>query len=341
MTTIATMTAGVFARAGVLGIQERAIPKLSAADDVLLEVEATGVCGTDLHVLSDPPGHPATQGAILGHEIIARVKDVGEGVTQFSEGQRVVVDPNLKCGLCRPCRRGLQNHCLNWTTIGIFRDGGFARYVVVPQRALHPIPESIAVEDAVWTELLSCVIGSTDRVAIQPGQTALIIGAGPAGMLHALMFRAAGARVYIADIAPFRLGLAEKAGIETVNVSEVNLKEVVMSATDDWGTNVVVDAVGTQITSALDLVATGGTVSLFGMNSHAKQELSQNLITRKELSVFGSFVGYHVFPRAIEVLASGAVEPGQLTTHTLSLEDLPEGITAARQGEAMKIMVQP
>ena len=336
-----TMTAGVFARMGVLDIQERPIPTLTAADEVLLEVEATGVCGTDLHVLSDPPGHPATQGTILGHEIIARVAEVGGAVTQLSVGDRVVVDPNLKCGLCQPCRRGLQNHCKNWTTIGIFRDGGFARYAAVPQNALHPIPESIAIKDAVWTELLSCVIGSTDRVAIQPGQTALVIGAGPAGMLHALMFKAAGARVLVADMAPFRLELAQKAGIETINISESTLKEVVMSATDDWGADVVVDAVGTQIASALDLVATGGTVSLFGMNAHAKQDVSQNLITRKELNVFGSFVGYHVFPRAVEVLASGRVQPGQLTTHSLRLEDLPKGIKAARQGEAMKVMVQP
>ena len=335
------MTAGVFARRGVLEIQARPVPTVTEKEEVLLEVEATGVCGTDLHVLSDPPGHPATEGTILGHEIVARIKEVGREVTQFSVGQRVVVDPNLKCGLCRPCRRGLQNHCVNWTTIGIFRDGGFARYVVVPQRALHPLPESISTEDAVWTELLSCVIGSTDRAAIQPGQTALVIGAGPAGMLHALMFRAAGARVFVADVAPFRLNLAEKAGLETVNVKESNLKDTLMSATDDWGADVVVDAVGTQIGGALELVATGGTVSLFGMNAHAKQEISQNFITRKELSVFGSFVGYHVFPRAIDVLASGAISPAQLTTHKVSVENLPKGVAAARQGEAMKVMVRP
>ena len=339
--TMTSMNAGVFARPGVLEIQEREVPRLQNPDDVLLEVEATGVCGTDLHVLSDPPGHPATEGAILGHEIVARIVETGAEVTQFSVGQRVVVDPNLKCGLCRPCRRGLQNHCVNWTTIGIFRDGGFAKYVVVPQRALHPLLESIPTEDAVWTELLSCVIGSTDRAAVQPGQTALVIGAGPAGMLHALMFQAAGAKVFIADVAPFRLNLAEKAGVETINVKESNLRDTLMSVTDNWGADVVVDAVGTQVASALDLVATGGTVSLFGMNAHAKQDISQNLVTRKELSVFGSFVGYHVFPRAIDVLALGAISPAQLTTHRVSVADLPEGVAAARRGEAMKVMVTP
>jgi (R,R)-butanediol dehydrogenase / meso-butanediol dehydrogenase / diacetyl reductase len=336
-----TMTAGVFARRGVLEIQERPVPHISNPDEVVLEVEATGVCGTDLHILNDPPGHPAAEGAILGHEIVARIVEVGNNVKQYRIGQRVTVDANLKCGLCRPCKRGKWNHCENWTTIGIFQDGGFAKYVVVPQKALHVLSDSVPLKDAIWTELLSCVIGSTDRISIQPGQTAAIIGAGPAGMLHALMFQAAGAKVFIADVAPYRLSLANNAGIEAVNVKEASLKDAVMSATNNWGADVVVDAAGTQFQTALELVATGGMISLFGMNSHATPEVSQFLVTRKELTVFGSYVGYNVFPRAIQVLESGAVKPGQLTTHEVSVSDLPKGIDAARRGEAMKVMVQP
>jgi threonine dehydrogenase-like Zn-dependent dehydrogenase len=335
------MIAGVFARQGVLEIQERPEPTIINPDDVLLEVEATGVCGTDLHILSDPPGHPATPGTILGHEIVARVADVGEKVRGIKIGQCVTVDANLKCGLCRPCRKGKQNHCENWTTIGIFRDGGFAKYVVVPQRALHPIADSVPLEDAVWTELLSCVIGSTDRIAVQPGQTAVVIGAGPAGMLHAMMFKAAGARALIADVAPFRLNLAQQVGLIPINVKETSLKEAVMDVTDAWGADVVVDAVGSQFQICLDIVATGGTVSLFGMNTHATPAIAQNLVTRKELTVFGSYVGYYVFPRSIEVLESGAIKPSRLITHDLSVEKLPDGITAARNGEAMKVMVRP
>lgn len=335
------MIAGVFARQGVLEIQERPEPMITNPDEVLLEVEATGVCGTDLHILSDPPGHPATPGTILGHEIIARVADVGKEVRGIKIGQRVTVDANLKCGLCRPCRKGKQNHCENWTTIGIFRDGGFAKYVVVPQRALHPMAESVPLKDAVWTELLSCVIGSTDRIAIQPGQTAVVIGAGPAGMLHALMFKAAGAKAIIADVAPFRLNLAQQVGLIPMNVKETPLKDAVMDVTDAWGADVVVDAVGSQFQTCLDIVATGGTVSLFGMNTHATPAISQNLVTRKELTVFGSYVGYYVFPRSVAVLESGAIQPSELITHDLTVEKLPDGIAAARKGEAMKVMVRP
>lgn len=229
------MMAGVFARPGVLEIQDRPVPVITQADKALLEVEATGVCGTDLHILNDPLGHTATEGPILGHEIVARIAKVGEGVTQYCVGQRVTVDANLKCGLCKACKKGKWNHCINWTTIGIFQDGGFAKYVVVPQKALHVISDSVALKGAIWTELLSCVIGSTDCIAIQPGQTAAVIGVGPAGMLHALMFQAAGANVFIVDVAPYRLNLAKNAGIEPLNVKEENLKNVVMSFTDNWG----------------------------------------------------------------------------------------------------------
>ncbi len=336
-----TMTAAVFARRGLLEIQERRIPKVSRADEVLLEVEATGVCGTDLHILSDPPGHPATEGVILGHEIVARIVETGSGVSQYHAGQRVVVDANLKCGLCRPCKRGKWNHCENWTTIGIFQDGGFARYVIAQEKALHLLADSVPIQDAIWTELLSCVIGSTDRVAIQPGQTAVVIGAGPAGMLHALMFQAAGATVFIADIAAYRLNLAKSAGFIAINVKEAMLEDIMMAATNSWGADVVVDAVGTQLQTALEIVATGGTVSLFGMNSHATPQVAQHLVTRKELTVFGSYVGYNTFPRATAVLESGTVRPGQFTSHEVQVQDLPTAIEMARQGLAMKVLVRP
>src|SRR6266478_7202824 len=137
------MLAAVFKSRGVLQIEDRPEPGNLTEDEVLLEVEGCGVCGTDLHILSDPPGHPATEGVILGHEIVARIIDKGANVREFASGTRVLVDANLKCGLCAACRKGKSNHCKNWTTIGIFLDGGFTRFVKAPQKALHPIRDDI------------------------------------------------------------------------------------------------------------------------------------------------------------------------------------------------------
>jgi len=334
------MRAAVFVREGVLEIQDRPVPRISDPEEILLEVEACGVCGTDLHILATPPGHPATPGTILGHEFVGRIVEVGPQVTAFHTGQRVIVDPNLKCGVCRPCRRGQLNHCENWTTLGIFRDGGFADVVAVPHRALHPISEEVPWEEAVWAEILSCVAASTDRIGIRPGQTAVVIGAGPVGVLHGKLLQASGARVIIADRAAFRLDVARQVGLElAVDVSDTPLIEAVESWTDGAMADAVVDAVGNQLDQCLDAAGTGGTVALFGMNTQAAPAIRQVEITRKELTVVGSYVGRHAFPRAVELLEMGVVHPSALITHRLSVDELPGGLEAARRGETMKIVV--
>jgi len=336
------MNAGVFVSEGKLEVQARPLPGLSRPDEVVLELEGCGLCGTDLHILATPPGHPATPGVVLGHEFLGKIVETGSEVDMFPKGERVAVDPNLKCGLCRLCRQGLENHCERWTTLGIFRDGGFARYAVVPQRALHPISEAVPFEDAVWTEILSCVSASTDRIGIQPGQTAAVIGAGPVGVLHGLLFQAAGARVLLSDVADARLELAQRVGLKhTVNVARTPLAEAVAERSDGLGADVVVDAVGNQFPACLEAVARRGTISLFGMNERAQPPLPQNEITRNELTVFGSYVGQRAFPRAIQLLERRAIRPSALNTHHLPVSQLPQGIEAARSGEAMKVVITP
>jgi threonine dehydrogenase-like Zn-dependent dehydrogenase len=337
-----TMLAGVFVEEGVLDVRERSVPEISRTDEVLIEIEGCGLCGTDLHVLAVPPGVEATPGVTLGHEFIGRIVETGREVSEFAVGDRVAVDPNLKCGICRYCRRGLVNHCENWTTLGIHVDGGFARYAIAPQRALHPIAADVPLEEAVWTELLSCVLASTDQIAVQPGQTAAVIGAGPVGVLHGMLFQAAGARVIISDIATTRLTLARRAGIDTtVDVNHQQLAEVVAQLTDGLGADVVVDAVGNQFPTCLEVAGRQAVVSLFGMNEWAQPPVQQSVITRQEITVFGSYVGYNAFPRAIEVLEQRIITPSVLISHTLPVEQLVDGVSAARKGEAMKVMVTP
>ena len=336
------MLAGVFVSEGVLEVRQRPIPHLQNPDDVLIRIEGCGLCGTDLHILAVPPGVPATPGVTLGHEFLGEVVDVGSAVRHLSVGDRVVVDANLKCGLCRYCRKGLINHCENWMTLGIHIDGGFTRYAVAPQRALHPLSKEVPFEDAVWTELLSCVVASTDRVAIQPGQTAAVIGAGPVGVLHGMLFKAAGAQVIISDVAPMRLGMARKAGLDVmVNVKEASLAEAVADLTAGMGADVVVDAVGSQFQTCLDVVARRGVVSLFGMDERAHPPVQQNTITRHEITVFGSYVGYYTFPRAIQILERGVIKPSVLISHMLLIDEMLAGVEAARQREAMKVVITP
>ncbi|MCB9452847.1 MAG: alcohol dehydrogenase catalytic domain-containing protein [Anaerolineaceae bacterium] len=337
-----TMIAGTFGGVGILEITEKPLPTIAKDDWVLIKNEGCGVCGSDLHILADPPGFEAAPDVVLGHEFLGRVIEVGSAVTETKVGDRVAVNPNMTCGKCRYCKAGLVNHCENWTTLGLNLDGGFAPYTTAPESALHPVPEDLPFDAAVWIEPLSCVVNGTDKIAIQPAQTAVVIGAGPIGMIHAMMFKAAGARVIISDFAPLRLEMAKKVGIDiVVNGKTDNLDEVVMDYTHGMGAEVVADAVGSQFGKAVELAARGGKITLFGMNEHAHPPVKQFDITRNELTVYGTFVSPYTFPRAIQILASGIIDPSGLNTLTLPIEKMGDGIAAARAGEAVKVVVVP
>ncbi len=336
------MPAVVFQGEGRWALEERPVPSVRNPEDVLLQVEACGICGTDLHILEVPPGHPATPGVILGHEVIGRVVEVGPAVTHLRPGDRVAVAPNLHCGVCRFCQRGLYNHCERFTTLGIFLDGGLAPYEVAPARALFPISPQVPLERAIFTEVLSTVVGGTLQARLHPGEHAVVLGCGPVGLLFLQVFRASGAGSLIAaDIAPFRLEFARRAGADrVVNPREEDLEAVVREVTG-IGADVVVDAVGTLMSTALRLVRPAGTVILFGMNAQARAEIAQYDITRREIRVVGSYVGRHTFPLAIQMLERGAIRPEELVTHRLPLARFGEGLEHLRRGEAVKVMMVP
>jgi (R,R)-butanediol dehydrogenase/meso-butanediol dehydrogenase/diacetyl reductase len=341
MTAKKTMLAAVFEGQGKLSLKKVAVPGIATPEDVLLQVEGAGICGTDVHILEVPPGHPATPGAILGHEYVARVLEVGEAVTHFKPGDRVVVAPNLYCGLCPACQQGRPNQCADFTTLGIYLNGGFAKYNVAPERALHKIADSVPIEDAVFTELLSCVVGGTSRVKLQPGESVAILGAGPVGLMFAVFFKAAGAgRIILSDIAPYRLKLAQDAGFDTVNAKEKDSTAYIRERTSG-GADVVVDAVGALFSQAIDVAAVGGRVVLFGMNQTAKPAVSQYDITRKDLTVYGSFIGINTFPTTIKMLESGVLKPSVFLTHKLPLAEIEKGFAAMRAGQAIKVLILP
>lgn len=338
-----TMLAAVFEGQGKLSVREVPIPRIKNPDDVLLEVEAAGVCGTDLHILEVPPGHPATPGAILGHEYVGRVLETGSAVTTVQPGDRVVVAPNLYCGVCGPCAGGRPNQCEHFTTLGIYLDGGFAKYNVAPERALFKVAPTLPPQEAVYVELLSCIVGGTEKVRLQPGETVAILGAGPVGLMFELVFKAAGAgKIIMTDIAPYRLDYARKLGADVVvNVKNEDPVAVTREATGGRGVDVVVDAVGSLLPQAIEQAAVGGKIVLFGMNQQAYPQVHQFDITRKELTVMGTYIGINTFPKAIRMLESGVVKPSALTTHMLPLARILEGIAALRAGEGIKVVITP
>jgi threonine dehydrogenase-like Zn-dependent dehydrogenase len=324
--------AAVFAGPGRLEILERPVPRLEAPGDVVLDVEACGICGSDLQILSDPPRHPAKVGVVLGHEFVGVVAEAGPEAIDLHAGDRVVVAPNISCGACGPCRRGRRNHCERFTTLGIFADGGLAPKVRVPASQCHPISPELPAHVAALAEPLSTVVHGARQAAVFPGERAVVIGAGPIGLMFVALLAHAGATVVAVEPAPERAALAERLGATRV-----------VAPGEDAGppADVVVDAVGSQLPAALDLVESGGRILLFGVDTRARAEIAQERITRGEQTILGSFVGQDVFPDAIRLLEQGRIDFEPLVSHRIGLEALPAAVRELRAGRAVKVEVAP
>jgi threonine dehydrogenase-like Zn-dependent dehydrogenase len=339
-TATATMPAAVLADVGRLAIVERPVPVLERATDVLLDVQACGICGTDLHILSTPPGQPATVGAVLGHEFVGIVREIGAEVTGVQPGDRVVVAPNVSCGQCVWCKRGLRNHCENWTTHGIYIDGGLAPSVVVPAGNCFPIAGYLPNHIAALAEPLSTVVNGVRLANVFPGETAAVIGAGPIGLMFTALLELAGATVVVLEPTESRASLARTMGADiAIDPASEDPVTRTREATGGLGADVVVDAVGSQLPTALDLVRKGGRIVLFGMNDQARAEVAQVRITRDELHLLGAFVGQDVFPAAIRLLEQGRIDLEPMVTHRIRLEELPRAVEELRTGRAVKVEV--
>ncbi len=336
-----TMNVPIFKGEGKLEYEDRPLPSLENPDDVVVKIEACGICGTDLNILATPPAHKATPNIIIGHEGVGLVEEVGAAVTNLAPGDRVVIAPRLTCGQCGYCRRGLDNQCTNYRTIGTTIDGAFAPYLLAPQRALFKISREVPRDDAVLFEPLSCVVGSVARAPIQAGDNVMVIGAGPMGLLFAQLYQLLGAgRVIVADIAPYRLDFAKKVGMdEALNPTGVDLPEAVHALTG-LGADVVVDAVGSQLGMAIKLARRAGQVIAFGLRPHDNPPINQYTITRYDLTIHGAFVGLKPFAQTIQLLESGRLRPSNLITHRVSLSDLSRGVDLMRSGQGMKVIVE-
>jgi len=336
-----TMQAAVFEGEGRLTLREVEVPQIRAPDEVLLAVRATGICGTDVHILAVPPGHPAATGVVLGHEYAGDVVAVGDGVHHVRPGDRVVVDPSVWCGSCAYCQMGMTNLCDRMTGIGIFKDGGFAPFSVVPARALYRIAPSVSPEIAALAEPLADVVNGLGKVRVMPGESALVLGAGPIGLLFTLLLRAAGARTLVAEVSPFRAAHAAACGAErVVNPREADLASVVRGETG-LGADVVVDAVGTLLEDALRCVRKGGRILLFGMHEQALPIVKQYDVTKYEIQILGTYIAHGTFPHAVRLLEGGRVDFSRLVTHRLPLAEIHGGIELLRRGQAVKVAILP
>jgi 2-desacetyl-2-hydroxyethyl bacteriochlorophyllide A dehydrogenase len=334
------MRAAVFAGNGELRLEDRPEPVVERDDDVLIAVEACGICGSDLQILNVPPGHPATPGTILGHEFVGRVSAVGPSVADVRVGDRVVVDPDPKCGSCTSCRAGRPANCENIQALGVYRDGALAPLVVAPASAVYAISADVPDTIAALVEPLACVINGTNRAAARPGESVVVMGAGTIGCLFAAVLKAAGAApVVVIEPNPTRAAVARAVGADhALSPDEFAARR---SELLPQGADIVVDAVGSVFPAAIEAAAMGGRVVLFGMNGSARPPVHQVEITEKGLTVLGSYISNFTFPTAIRLVESGELTLEPIVSAVRPLDDTLEAVALLRSGEATKVVITP
>lgn len=312
--------------------------------DVLIRVEAAGVCGTDLHLYAGEfdPKYPL----IPGHEFSGVVVETGGSVTRFRPGDRVAVDPNLYCDRCYYCRRELQNHCENWEAIGVTRAGAFAEFVVAPEQSVYSIGDLSFAEGA-FIEPLACVVYGQERARIRLGDAVLVMGAGPIGLLHLQLAKRAGASmVTVVDVKEDRLRIAERLGADRTVVSRdrESLAES-LRETSPYGFDLVIDATGVPavVEGALAYVARGGKLLVFGVCPNESEiRVNPYEIYRRDIEIIGSFALRKSFQKACDLLRAGALDVKPLIGATVNLDDFPAALELMCQGKApMKLHVDP
>jgi 2-desacetyl-2-hydroxyethyl bacteriochlorophyllide A dehydrogenase len=303
---------------------------------VVVEVSACGLCGTDLHILQGE--FAPTLPIVPGHEFAGEVVAVGAEVTEVAEGDRVAVDPSLYCHECRHCREGHGNMCDRWGAIGVTVPGGAAEYAVAPVANCVKLPEHVDARDAALIEPLSCAVRGYDVLAGRLGAAVLIYGSGTMGLMMLELAKRTGAvRVDVVDVNPARLETARLLGCSGAAASADEFDR-------PGGWDVVVDATGNQaaIQDGLGRVAKAGTFLQFGVADYATRvTIEPYRIYNQEITITGSMAVLHSYERAADLFAAGVLDPEVFISHRLKLEEYPRALERFRAGEGRKIVIEP
>jgi len=322
-----------------------------AADEVLVQVAACGICGSDVHGFDGSSGRRIPP-IVMGHEASGCVAAVGAGVTNFAAGDRVTFDSTVYCGKCAPCARGEVNLCDRREVLGVScgdyrRAGAFAEYVAVPARIVHSLPKQTSYPEAALLEAVAVALHAVSLSPAPAGTTALVIGAGVIGLLCAQALRVAGCeRVLAADVDATRLALAKAGGgsVETFCASGAELVAQILRFTGGSGVDLVIEAVGREetVAAAIDCVRKGGAVTLVG-NISPQVTLSLQKVVTRQIRLQGSCASAGEYPRAIELMASGAIKVKPLISAVAPLEEGPRWFERllAREPNLMKVILSP
>ncbi len=317
------------------------------SDELLIRVEACGICGTDLHII-DGDSPLARYPIVPGHEFAGEVVALGSDVAQrnrkeganITVGSRVAIEPNLYCSYCEFCRTGRENLCLHYAGLGVTTNGAIAQYVVVPVAKAYVLPDTISLREAALIEPVSCAVHGMHSLNPRSGDTFLIVGAGTMGLLLLQLALHGGAsRVAMVDVNTQRLAHAEQLGAtRTYN-------DITRALTDEpLGFSCVIDATGVAkvIENAFMAVKRGGKFMVFGVAPHeARVSLSPFRIYNDEITIIGSMAVLFSFQAALDLISGGVIDTAAMLTTALPLQDFPKALDMVRHGEGIKTQILP
>jgi L-iditol 2-dehydrogenase len=323
--------------------------------ELLIQVAACGICGSDVHGYDGSSGRRIPP-IVMGHEAAGRIAAVGPQVpgspkSNWNVGDRVTFDSTISCGACPYCLRGEINLCDRRQVLGVSCSdyrcaGAFAEYVIVPQRITYHLPDNLSFAEAAMLEAVAVAVHAVALTKINPGDKALVLGAGMIGLLTLQALRAAGcSAVYISDVDASRLKLAKEVGAtETIHATGDALQKEILRLTNGTGVDAALECVGIDATvrAAVDSVRKGGTVTLVGNITPEVTLPLQKAVTR-QIRLQGSCASAGEYPRAIELLTTGAIRVRPLITAIAPLEDGPRWFERlhSREPNLMKIVLTP
>ncbi len=319
-------------------------------DDVLIQVEACGICGSDIHGYDGSTGRRIPP-LVMGHEAAGVVVATGDNVTDLPAGSRVTFDSMVSCGQCHFCNDGHQNLCDNRLVLGVScgeyrRHGAFAERISVPRRIVYQLPDSLPFEHAALVEAVSVAVHAAAVTPIQLGDTAVVVGAGMIGLLTLQAARAAGAtRIIAVDLNDKRLDTALKLGATDILRGDlVDVPNAIREMTDGRGADVAFEVVGATptVTTAIESVRKGGAVTLVGNVSPTIELPLQSVVTR-EIRLQGTCGCNGEYPQCIDLMNRGVIDVEPLITAKISLADGPKWFERLYAGdpEQMKVVVCP
>lgn len=329
---------------GKVEFRERELPALGDRD-VLIEVKAAAICGSDLHIYKGK--HPSAPLPVsIGHEVAGKIIEVGKGVTAHAVGDRVTVEPVLACGSCEECLRGSYHLCRNISFQYRRGQGAFAPYFIAPQNRVFRIPDNLTYAEGALIEPTSVALHAVKTSGTRLGHTSAIFGAGAIGLLVLQLARkASGGKTFIADISDYRLGLAASLGAScTIDNRHEDAVRVIDEQTGQSGVDRSFEAVGLEATliQAVESLKKGGRATVLGIFENPQACLPVNLFIQREISLGGS-QGYNWdFQDAIGLLEQGHLDLKPLITHRFPLDRIGEGfeLLVSPGNRGIKVVVE-